>query len=141
MKTGYRLFGTTADVGAVSFGDRLEEAFEAQARGMFAVMTDLRRVRPAMKFDIRAEAGGADEAGLLAAWLEELLFVSDVKGVFLRRFEVDSITGGSVTGRAYGEEIDRSRHVMKAQVKAVTHHEISVRKTEDGYETRVIYDI
>jgi len=141
MRTGYRHFGTTADIGADSCGKDMKEAFEAQARAMFAVMTDLRYVRPVNVYDIDAEAGGADEAGLLAAWLEELLYISDVKGVYLRRFEISAVGNGRVTGRAYGEEMDPVRHVIKAQVKAVTHHGISVSKSGDGCKTRVIYDI
>ncbi len=135
----YRLFGTTADVGVESHGRTLKEAFEGQAAGMFSIMTDLRRVRRGLSFEVEVEA--ADIEGLLSAWLEELLFLSDTRGVFLSRFEIGYIDETRLTGTAYGEEIDPAHHVIKTDVKAVTHHGLEVRKDERGVATRVLYDI
>ena len=42
---GYRFISHTADTGLVAQGDTLAEAFANAAAGMFAIITDLRRVR------------------------------------------------------------------------------------------------
>jgi len=139
MKAGYRRFGTTADVGVVSFGSDMKDAFERQAQGMFSIMADPRHVRLRQKYAV--EAVGPDPEGLLAAFLEELLFIFDVKGVLLRRFDITSQDDTHLTAEAYGEEIDQSRHVMKTPIKAVTYHMIEVKQTPDGVRTRVVYDI
>ncbi len=139
MSRRYVLFGTTADVGVRSSGRDLREAFENQAAGMFAIMADMRRVRPRRSFSI--EAAGIDEARLLASFLEELLYVYDTNGVFLKEFRITALGRGRLKATALGEEIDPSRHVLKAQVKAVTHHMLEVRKTASGTVTRVVYDI
>lgn len=135
----YRLFGTTADVGVESSGRTLKEAFENQAAGMFSIMTDLRGVRENLSFEVEVEA--EDIEGLLAAWLEELLFLSDTRMVFLRRFDITLLGETRLEGRACGEEIDSSRHVIKTDVKAVTYHGLEVRQDEKGVITRVLYDI
>ncbi len=139
MAKRYNTFGTTADVGVESWGDSLPEAFEAQAEGMFDVMAELPGVRPVEDFKIGAE--GTDDETLLVAFLNELLFLFDARGVLLREFEVVEIGGGKLKAVARGEKIDTLRHVIKTPVKAVTYHMLKVEKTPEGYKTRVVYDI
>ena len=139
MTAKYRLFGTTADVGVVSYGADVPRAFENQARGMFSVMADMRRVRPRLHFTV--EASGPDLPGLLASWLEELLFIFDTRRVLLRGFSITKLDGLNLKGEAWGEEIDPARHVMKTPVKAVTYHMLEVTGTDGGIRTKVVYDI
>jgi len=139
MKPGYRKFGTTADVGVVSFGADVKDAFARQAAGMFSGMTDMRLVRPAVSFPV--EAAGEDYESLLVAWLNELLFLRDTKDVLLCRFEIGSIDGTRLKAVVHGEYMDDTRHVRKAEVKAVTYHMLSVEEAPGGVKTRVVYDI
>jgi SHS2 domain-containing protein len=139
MAKKYRVFGTTADVGVVSSGKDLKEAFENQAAGMFSIMTDMRHVRPVQAFHVEAE--GKDPEGLLIAWLNELLFLCDTGRVFLKGFEITYMEHLKLKANAYGEGIDPGRHVVKTEVKAVTYHRLEVRRTRKGVRTRVVYDI
>ena len=135
----YRIFGTTADVGVVSRGTGLIPAFEGQAAGMIAVMTDMRRVRATEGFTVEAE--GPDLPGLLVSWLEELHFLFDTKGVLLKEFRITRLTGLRLKATVRGEAIDPNRHVMKTPIKAVTYHMLEVKETGEGVTTRVVYDI
>ncbi len=139
MAKGYNTFGTTADVGVESWGDSLPEAFEAQAEGMFDIMAEGFRVRAALDFEIEAE--GADDETLLVAFLNELLFLFDARGILFREFKVTETGGGRLKAAARGEKIDLSRHVIKTPVKAVTYHMLKAEKTKKGFRTRVVYDI
>lgn len=139
MSRRYVPFGTTADVGVRSYGRDMKEAFENQAAGMFAIMADMRGVRPVRSFTV--EAAGVDNARLMASFLEELLFLYETKGVFLKEFRITSLGKGCLKATVRGEEIDPARHVLKTQVKAVTHHLLEVRKTPRGVVTKVVYDI
>ncbi|MBI5191016.1 MAG: archease [Nitrospirae bacterium] len=139
MKPGYRKFGTTADVGVVSFGKDMKDAFERQAAGMFSVMTEMRGVRPILSFDVEAEGG--DYESLLVAWLNELLYLRDTKDVLLCRFEINQLDGFRLKAAVCGEAMDEARHVNKSEVKAVTYHMLLVEQTADGVKTRVVYDI
>src|SRR5512143_1208566 len=100
MQPRYTLFGTTADVGVRSYGRDMKEAFENQAAGMFAVMVDMRGVRPRLSFTV--EAAGVDEARLLASFLEELLYLYETHGVFLKEFFITSLKTGRLKARALG---------------------------------------
>ena len=139
MPKRYTAFGTTADVGVRSYGRDIKEAFINQAAGMFSIMVDMRGVRARRSFKV--DASGVDDARLLASFLEELLYVYETEGVFLKEFHIEELKKGRLRATAKGEEIDQTRHVLKAQVKAVTYHLLDVRRTPSGVVTRVVYDI
>lgn len=139
MRRRYRIFGTTADVGVKSRGSDLKEAFENQAAGMFAVMVDLRAVRAVRSFHV--EAAGHDNESLLASFIEELLFISDTKQVFLKEFRITKLDGHRLSAEAKGEDIDPLRHIIKTPVKAVTYHMLKVDVSPGMVSTTVVYDI
>ncbi len=134
-----RAFGTTADVGVVSFGADQKEAFEEQAKGMFSLMADLRQVKLGESFDL--EASGPDRESLLVAWLNELLFLYDTRHVLIRKFEITEMGEKRLKATVRGERIDPARHILKTEVKAVTWHMLEAAVTVDGFRTRVVYDI
>jgi SHS2 domain-containing protein len=81
---------------------------------------------------------------LLYDLLDELLYYKDSEGLLLRLEEItvtEGPEGYRLTGTAVGEEIDPSRHVQRVDVKAVTFHQFSLRKTDLGWKSRVILDV
>ena len=42
---------------------------------------------------------------------------------------------------AWGEPVDRARHELSHEVKAITYHGLRVEKTPDGWLAEVIVDI
>jgi len=139
MAGRYEIFGTTADVGVLSWGGDISEAFAAQAEGMFSVMVELEGVHAKDSYSVEAEGG--DDESLLVSFLNELLFLFDARRVLLKEFEIKSIGGGRIRALARGEEIDLSRHVIKTPLKAVTYHMLAVELTPEGVKTTVVYDI
>ena len=49
--------------------------------------------------------------------------------------------GHALEAVIHGEPIDPDRHVLDHEVKAVTHHAISIVRDEEGYLAEVILDI
>ena len=139
MGRRYRVFGTTADVGVVSRGQDIKEAFENQAAGMFSVMVDLRTVATGLSFSVKAS--GHDNESLLASFLEELLYLFDTKNVFLKEFRITKFDSHTLTAEAKGEDIDPQRHIIKTMVKAVTYHMLKVDVSPGIVRTTVVYDI
>jgi SHS2 domain-containing protein len=56
------------------------------------------------------------------------------------RFEVHVGTDG-LTGKAWGEPLDRTRHEPAHEVKAITYHGLKVEQMADGWLAEVIVDI
>ena len=41
----------------------------------------------------------------------------------------------------WGENVDRSRHELQTEIKAVTYHQAEVVRTPKGWKGRVIFDV
>ena len=91
-----------------------------------------------LPYDRRLAADDLDY--LLFDWLRALLYHFDAEHLLFSRFEVEVGPDG-LTGRAWGEPLDRSRHELGHEVKAITYHGLRVERTADGYLAEVIVDI
>ena len=126
----------TADVGIRAYGESVDELFANAAAGMFSLITDLDKVNPVGEYEVRLEA--RDLKSLLFDFLSELLYVHETEKVLLSEFDV-KVTAVALDARARGERIDRARHALHLNVKAVTYHEMVVDPAKGV--AQVIFDI
>ena len=135
----HELFEHTADLGLRAEAATLEELFAEAAKALMSAMVEEpEAIRPAGEDRIRIE--GTDREYLLFDWLRELLYRFDAEHLVFRRFEVN-VRDDGLTGTAWGEPLDRSRHVLDHEVKAITYHHLRVEPTADGWLAEVIVDI
>lgn len=134
----YEHFEHKADVGVRGSGRTVEEAFEECARAVFAVMTDLSRVKNVKSFSVSCSASNVEE--LLVEWLNHLISLVDLEGVFLSGFKV-RIKNNSLTGTAWGERIDGSRHELLTEVKAATYSQLKVFKKSGKWTAQTVVDV
>jgi len=135
----YEVFEHTADVGLHAFGRTLPELFIHAAQGMESQMVAPEQVSVRVTREITVT--GHDEVSLLIAWLNELIVLFDTEYLLFRQFEIDDITPAYLKGRAAGEAYDAQRHDLGSAIKAVTWHEAAVELTDEGYRSRIIFDI
>lgn len=132
----------TSDVAFEAFGKTSEELFEHCATALFSVMCDVKRVEPKTTMNIELRTKNLED--LLFDFLNELIFLKDRDSVVFSKFEV-SINYSNDTyhcsGEVVGEKIDPARHNLGVDVKAVTKHNFSVKKTGDIYKATVVLDI
>lgn len=76
-------------------------------------------------------------AGLLAAWLRELLFLHDARDVDYLGAEFLSVTDTALRARVRTEP---TRGAVR-EIKGVTYHELSARRVGPRWEARVIFDV
>ena len=133
----------TADVAFEATGADLPEVFTAAASAAMAVMVeDLSTIRKVT--EVRVELSGDDLEMLLFELLNELVYYKDARRLLLT---VDSMTieesGGVFALKATlkGEGIDRKRHPLKADVKAVTLHRFGLARADGGWRATVVLDI
>jgi len=132
----YEELDHTADVGIRAHGASLDELFAAAAAGMFSLVADLRKVRAVGEVEVRVKAD--DLEALMVRWLSELLFLHETQRLLLKEFDV-RIAGTSLEARARGEAIDKKRHELKLNIKAVTYHRLRIDRKAGLAE--VIFDI
>lgn len=140
LQPGFRIVEHTADVGIEAYGGSVAESFAQAARGMYGVMVDVDAVEECESRSVIA--GAADRERLLTVWLLELLFLTETEGLLFSRFEVElSEDDTALNATAYGEPIDRERHELGPEVKAVTRHRLEVAEVDGGYRASVVFDI
>jgi protein archease len=135
----HETFEHTADLGLRIRAADLEALFVEAAQALFeTIVADLNTVEPRQKLQVFLEA--EEKEFLLFDWLRELLYHFDSEHLLLGRFEV-RIKDGKLIGTAWGEPLDRARHELEHEVKAITYHGLRVEQIPDGWLAEVIVDI
>ncbi len=139
MVRRYGSFPTTADVGVWASGATVAELYEALGLGLFALITDLRRVRDREGRTVHASA--TDPSGLAVRFLEALLVLEDAEGFLVRKIHARPVGSPptAILATVRGELFDPARHVRRIDVKAITMHELMVDLVRR--KARVIVDI
>jgi SHS2 domain-containing protein len=135
----YTILDHTADIGLTIYGDDLKSLFEHAGEGFFHLITDLKKVEP--RIERRVELGGETLDRLLVDWLGELLYLFEVDRLLFREFWVESVGAQGLKAVVKGEPFQEGVHVVKSMVKAVTYHQIQVKKRAGGWKARVIFDL
>ncbi len=134
-------FDHTADVGLRVHGADLDDLFRTAAEGVFDYIVANReavRVEATEPVSLAAD----DPAELLVTWLNELIFRCETKHRLYTRFDVHlGDDGCSLEAEIGGEPIDRERHVLDHEVKAVTRHGLSLEREGKGWVAELILDI
>jgi SHS2 domain-containing protein len=136
------IFEHTADVGLRIRGDDLDDLFRTAAEGLFDyIVTNRSEVGVGVRetFQFRADS----TAELFVFWLNELIFRCETRHTLYGEFQVRVASDGrSLEAQIGGEPIDRTRHVLDHEVKAVTRHGLEVHQEEQGgWVAEVVLDI
>lgn len=135
----FETFDHTADIGLRVVAATLEELFAEAARGLTSLLVEnLDDVKATQTETIRLD--GTETDYLLFDWLNELLFRFETRGLLFCEFDVRFNEQG-LEATIRGEPCDRSRHRLAHEVKAVTYHDLSVQKTDRGWQAELIFDI
>lgn len=135
------IFDHTADVGLKVRGSDLNDVFRTAAEGLFnyiVVNRDDVRVELHETLSLQAESPGE----LLASWLNELIYRLETEHRLYVEFNVNVAGDGrSLQAEIGGEPIDHDRHILDHEVKAVTHHGLSLHRAGEEWVAELILDI
>ena len=144
MTAASEQFPHAADVGVRGRGATPEEAFEGAARALFSLVAeDASRIEP--KVFLPVSAGPAPLEELLAAYLNELIYLFVTRQIVFGVFEVRILDAGEglfrLEGRALGEPYDPSRHESTVEPKAATYSELRVGREDGGWVAQCVVDV
>ena len=139
MEAGFLILDHPADLGIEARGETLSEAFEQGACGLTSVILDPACVRPVESRPVRIEAG--DRQQLLVRWLTEVLYLYDGLKFAPREFRIGRLSSRLLEAQVRGEPFDRLRHTVRLDVKAITYHQLQIRKRGSGHWLQVFLDI
>ena len=135
----YKLLEHTADLGIKVWGESIRDLFIHSACVMYDMIADIKSIHPIVFFNVKAK--GLDKDELLKNWLSELLCYFHLKDILLGRFDIKNISDNSIVSLAWGEKIDRKRHILKREIKAVTYHGLKIAKKGNKFQTDIIFDV
>jgi protein archease len=133
----------TADIAFEATGRDLAELFSDAADATMNVMIDnLDAI--AQRQARRVELSSDEIDMLLFDFLQELIYFKDAERLLLRVCSVRIEQRDEkyfLKAETAGETVDPTRHHQRADVKAVTLHDFSVKKEDGGWKARVLLDI
>jgi SHS2 domain-containing protein len=135
----FELLDHPADIGFRAYGASVEELFANCARALVSIILDPSNIRSAQKVLLSAE--GSDYESLLVNWLNEVLYYVDGKRIALGAFDISQLTETRIECIGTGEPRDPRKHPPRLGVKAVTYHQLKVRRTENGWIAEVYVDV
>lgn len=129
-----------ADIAFEAESETLDGLFVSCAQALTDIMVDPKtvRARAIKKLSLRSESIDT----LLYDFLTELIIAKDVDSLLFKEYEVRvSDEKGTLTASAKGEPIDRERHSLRNDVKAVTMHMFGIKRQGPRWKATVVLDI
>ncbi len=112
----------------------LVSLLQVAAQGMYALMGVAVAAQPRSNYEIELAYG--DSENLLVSFLSELLYITGRDNVAFDRVNVQ-LTDSKLTAQVSALPIDS----QAKEIKAVTYHNLSIRKTKRGLETTIVFDV
>ena len=128
-----------ADIAFEADSASLRGLFEASGRALSDIMVDRRTLEPKLTRQLRLEAEDSDR--LLYNFLTEIIVLKDVNSLLFKRFHVEMLGDSSLVASVDGERIDRKRHRLRNDVKAVTMHMFGIRREGKRWKATIVLDI
>jgi len=131
---GFREIEHTADwemqVWAPDFPGLLEQA----ARGMYALAGARLAGEPRQVRTVALSA--QDDESLLVGFLEELRYLGEAEGLAFDGYLL-RVEGGRLTAELSGSALLQ----VEKEIKAVTFHNLSIRRSDGGLEVSIVFDV
>lgn len=143
--TKYKLIDHTADIGCEIFGKTKKELFANGVVALFELMLGRRTFsenNETTELETKSlTVEGIDLEDLFINFLREILYLFNGEGWVVVDCQPLQVTNKHIIARLTGEPYINAKHQVKMEIKAVTYHGLSVKKTKTGWVGRVIYDI
>jgi SHS2 domain-containing protein len=131
---GFRFLDHTAELILELDAPTREGVLAEAVRALGELLDTGETAGPPLTRTIRATA--PDDAALLAAWLEELVFLAETEGLVPRHVDDIAVAGGVATGVVTGVH-GTPPHL----VKAVTYNELELRPEGDHWRGHAVLDV
>lgn len=131
-----------ADIAIEAYGKDLNELFENAAFAIFEESAGLDKVEEKVKKNIKIDADNTED--LLFDFLSEILFLKDTYSILFKKVKVKIEKKGNkyvLSSELIGEEIDREKHELRNDIKAITLHMFKIEKVKEGYKALVVVDV
>jgi SHS2 domain-containing protein len=139
----YSFLDHTADIAVEVSGQTLEELFLSSAAAWKESVVEQKEFSVSDSKNISITSESLEI--LLVQFLSELNYFLLTKKWLINSIEELKITEQNeryhLNAKIYGEEYDSKKHILKAEVKAVTFHQMEIKKRKNEFSTSIVFDI
>jgi len=135
----YKVLDHTADLGAYFYGANPEEVFVNAGSALFSLMLD-RTPRQGDETE-KVTIEGTDPEDLLVRWLNELLYIFQVRERAAVDIRIEKFRGNGLTAVLTLAPYDLEVHGVKNEIKAATYHQVALEPIKNGWRAKVIFDL
>ncbi|RJS72267.1 MAG: archease [Candidatus Syntrophoarchaeum sp. WYZ-LMO15] len=138
---GFEFLEHISDAKFRAYGKTLEECFNNAGRAFFALMVNIDEIKPDLEIQTHIEAENLE--WLLFDWLNELLYLFESEGLIFSSFDVSIEEKEDLyilDATCYGTKIDPTTEI-DLYVKAITLHDLVVRRGPDEVSVEVVVDV
>ncbi len=136
IKKDYELIEHTADLKIRAYGQDLKEVFSNMLKGMSeSIQPVVSEQSPIVNRKINIKS--KDLESLLINFLSEALYLSDVNNEVYFEAEFKILTDKKLKGKIKGKKFNS----LQTEIKAVTWHDLEVKKIDDQWQAIVLFDI
>ena len=133
---GFEEVEHTADKALRVFGADLTELFLSAAEGLTHLMAaDVADISTKIEKSIELEA--IDAESLLVEWLSELAYWAESEMLVFKNFRIQKATATYLKAKVWGGKTS----MLEKQIKAVTYHNLKIKKTAEGLEATIVFDV
>jgi SHS2 domain-containing protein len=130
----YELIDHTADMGIRVSAPSMEGLFEEAAYALADILGG--RCGEGLQ-EVMVESQGIDGVDLLVRWLQEILYLMEVKGFRLRAATIQRLTETLALGVIQGSY---TTEPLTTEIKAVTYHNLDITYLDNVFMATIILD-
>src|SRR3989344_2162752 len=133
----FKFLPHTADLKFEAYGKTLGEVFENSALALTNSLSE-KKIKPVEKKKIKIK--GRDLEALMFRFLEELLFLYEMKGFLISKAKVKiSKDNKKLEADLDGEE--KMEKTARHYIKAITYHDMFVKKIGKTWVAQIVLDV
>ena len=131
----YIVIDHTADIGIRITGADIKDLFREAA---LALVTEIGANAFSAEKTAIIDVNGYDYEDLLVVFLNELLYEIQTRNFRVSGLDITNLSETNIRAIAKGTP---GNTPLKANIKAVTYHNLTIIKLAKGYETTIIFDV
>ncbi len=139
---GFRFINHTADIAVEVYAESVEKLFYAASEAWKSSVLENTVSDSPFELHIELEAKTIEE--LLVDFLSELNFILFARRLVFSKIKhlvIENNSDLSLKSVIYFEDFNPSKHTLKAEIKAVTFHQVNMKFDGKLYRTKLVFDI
>jgi SHS2 domain-containing protein len=143
MSWNYKFIDHTADIAFDVEADNLNELFIASAYAWRESISDDRSLTENNEKSIKLEEDSLEI--LLVAFLSELNYLFQSESWLMNSIHsvqiIKEINNWHLRAKILGSNFNRNQMKLKAEIKAITYHQMEIKEEHGKFSTRIVFDI